>query len=283
MAITVDILRRAAATRLAATGIDTALLDANVLLGAVMDVDPARVVFEGRRPVLPEIADRFEALIHRRLAREPVAYITGCKEFAGLSIHVAPGVMVPRPETEVLLDAAQELLTTMRLPRVIDVGTGSGAIAGALARLNPQALIIASDRSMAALRIASCNARDHGVADRLWLAYTDGVAGMDPSGGLLVANLPYVPREEIDRLQPEIANWEPRMALDGGADGLAAFRRLFMQIRLCPPMACALEVGVGQSRAVVALAMNAGFGCSRIVLDLAGWPRVVLLHHVGSS
>ena len=282
MAATVSGLRRVAAARLAAAGIDTPLLDAGVLLGAVLNIDPSRIPLEGERPLAPEHEASFAAMVARRLAREPVAYITGAKEFAGLTMRVTRDVLAPRPETELLVDVTHELLAATPTLRVIEVGTGSGAVAVALARAHPNVSVIATDRSAAALRVAALNARDHRVAGRLRLVRTDWFAGVDASGAIVAANLPYVPRASIDRLQPEIARWEPRAALDGGPDGLAAFRRLFARLRQSPPLACVLEIGAGQRAAVVALAAGAGFRCSRIALDLAGRPRVVVLHPGGS-
>ena len=268
-------LRRAAAARLAAAGIDSALLDATVLLAYLLNDDPTNLVLAPDRPVDPDVADRFERLVARREAREPVAYLTGVKEFWSMSLSVTADVLVPRPETETTVETAVAAVRRTGASRVIDVGTGSGAIALALAGEIPGGSIVAADASAAAARVAWRNARRLGLERGVAVVRTDGVEALAVEDAVVVANLPYIPSAAIDRLEPEIARWEPRIALDGGADGLDAFRWLFAQLRADPPVAAVLEIGDGQLAAVTNLAAAAGFGVGAAGADLAGRPRAI--------
>ena len=268
-------LRRTAAARLAAAGIDSALLDATVLLAYLLNDDPTNLVLAPDRPVDPDVADRFERLVARREAREPVAYLTGVKEFWSMSLRVTADVLVPRPETETTVEAAVAAVRRTGASWVIDVGTGSGAIALALAGEIPGGSIVAADASAAAARVAWRNARRLGLERGVAVVRTDGVEALTVEDAVVVANLPYIPSAAIDRLEPEIARWEPRIALDGGADGLDAFRWLFAQLRADPPVAAVLEIGDGQLAAVTNLAAAAGFAVGAVGADLAGWPRAI--------
>ena len=268
-------LRRAAAARLAAAGIDSALLDATVLLAYLLNDDPTNLVLAPDRPVDPDVADRFERLVARREAREPVAYLTGVKEFWSMSLRVTADVLVPRPETETTVEIAVAAVRRTGASRVIDVGTGSGAIALALAGEIPGGSIVAADASAAAARVAGHNARRLGLERGVAVVRTDGVEALTVEDAVVVANLPYIPSAAIDRLEPEIASWEPRIALDGGADGLDAFRWLFAQLRADPPVAAVLEIGDGQLAAVTNLAAAAGFAVGAVGADLAGRPRAI--------
>ncbi len=268
-------LRRAAAARLAAAGIDSALLDATVLLAYLLNDDPTNLVLAPDRPVDPDVAHRFERLVARREAREPVAYLTGVKEFWSMSLCVTADVLVPRPETETTVETAVAAVRRTGASRVIDVGTGSGAIALALAGEIPGGSIVAADASAAAARVAWRNARRLGLERGVAVVRTDGVEALAVEDAVVVANLPYIPSAAIDRLEPEIARWEPRIALDGGADGLDAFRWLFAQLRADPPVAAVLEIGDGQLAAVTNLAAAAGFAVGAVGADLAGRPRAI--------
>jgi release factor glutamine methyltransferase len=274
---TIDQLRHAAARRFAAVGIDTPLLDANVLLAAALRTDPNQLPLQGGRDVLPEAARRFGELVQRRLAREPVAYITGVKEFMGLGFRVTPAALVPRPETELVVETAWQVLVRTGVRHVIDLGAGCGAIGIALARCCARIGVTASDLSPAALRLAARNAGTLGVDRQVRPVCADGVRGLHLAGTALVANLPYLPTAAIDSLQPEVTDWEPRVALDGGLDGLDAFRRLFRHIERDRPVVCIVEIGAGQRTAVCGLAAAAGFRCACVHLDLASRPRVLEL------
>ncbi|HEX2172591.1 MAG TPA: peptide chain release factor N(5)-glutamine methyltransferase, partial [Dehalococcoidia bacterium] len=202
---------------------------------------------------------RFADLIARYRAGEPAAYLVGRREFFGLDLLVTPAVLIPRPETELLVERALDLLNSERAagrwPRVADVGTGSGAIAIALATSLPDLEVWAVDLSEAALAVARENARRHGVADRIRFLEGDLVAALPEPVDIILANLPYVPSPD-GRIAAETAGWEPDLALDGGPDGLSVIGRLLHHApdRLTRPGWILLEVGAGQAGGVRAIA-----------------------------
>lgn len=208
-------------------------------------------------------------MVRRRLRREPVAYIVGCKGFRHLELAVDPRVLIPRPETELLVELALELAPR----RVLDVGTGSGAVALAIADELPGCEVLATDTSDAALEVARANAERLGLADRIEFHGT--MLPLDPPRlDLVVANLPYIAESEWGGLEPEVTEWEPREALLGGADGLDAIRVAIPAAAAAAPV-LALEVGAGQAPAVGELLFEAGFATVETRPDLAGIPRVV--------
>ena len=264
---TVGALLQVATERLRASGSESARLDAEVLLGYVLGVDRTVVIAHSEAPVGTGQAQAFEAALARREAGEPVAYIRGVKEFHGLAFSVDARALIPRPETELLVDLAidrvREALTSVpRQPgagafRVWDVGTGSGAIAvsATMALLrrgygSDVVRFLASDASADALSLAIENAVGHGVADRIDFARGD-LLDVEPAPpatvDLIVANLPYVPSGELPNL-PVAASFEPRAALDGGPDGLDVIRRLLAELPrlLAPSGAAVLEIGSDQ-------------------------------------
>jgi release factor glutamine methyltransferase len=252
---------------LAAAGVDSPRLDAELLLGAATGWDRARLASEPDAGLEPGAAREFAAFVRRRLRREPLAYITGRKGFRRIELAVDPRALIPRPETELLVEVARELE-----PRtVLDVGTGSGAVALAIADEVPGAAVTATDTSEAALALARENAERLGLANRVQFG-----AGTLPGGefDLLVANLPYVRTDEWAALAPEIREFEPREALLGGEDGLEQIRAL---LAAHPPAgAIALEVGAGQAAEVSRLVCEAGFAQVDSRADLASIERVVI-------
>lgn len=265
-------------------GIETARLDAECLLAHVLGCPRWRVVVEPRRRLTQEEFGRYLTLLHRREWREPLAYLLGTREFWSLSLAVSPGALTPRPETETLVEAA---LTTVRESHlrvsssvVVDLCTGTGAIAIALARELPGATVIATDISRRALRLARTNAETHAVGDRvtflrgdLWQAL-EGHAPVD----LVVCNPPYIPSAAIPALMPEV-QWEPRRALDGGPDGLRFHREIIGKApqHLRPGGFLLLEVGADQAEGVCALVRSGGgFEAVRVRRDLAGRDRVIV-------
>jgi release factor glutamine methyltransferase len=269
----------AATHRLRAAGIEEARAEARLLLRHVTGLSPEALVAEPDRRLEAEAAARFEALLARRAAREPMAYILGEREFWSLPLFVGPGVLVPRPETETLVEAALEAFPDRTAPlRILDLGTGSGCLLLALLREYPNASGVGVDRSAEALAHATLNARRHGLADRALLVRGDWGRGLAESFELIVANPPYVASGELAELAPEVARYEPRAALDGGADGLDAYRAILPDLpRLLAPagVAC-LEIGAGQATALAALAEVGGFRVA-VRPDLAGIPRCLVL------
>jgi release factor glutamine methyltransferase len=233
-------------------------------------------------PVAPAVLARYESLLERRLAYEPTAYITAQREFYGLDFAVTPAVLIPRPETETLVECAADL-AQKREPRarlvVADVGTGSGAIAVALARALPRAEVYATDVSSAALTVGSENARRHGLGKRLSFLRGDMLSPLRERVDLIVSNPPYVKTSGWFALPPEIRDHEPRGALDGGIEGLDVIRRLLEEALhyLRADGALCMEFGEGQQKSVLEVARTAFPSASIIDVrqDLAGRPRVL--------
>jgi release factor glutamine methyltransferase len=267
---------------LRAVGVEDPQLDAELLLVEATGWDRAQLAANPRREVPAPAARRFGELVRRRLRREPVAYILGRRGFRHLELAVDPRVLIPRPETELLVELALELAPE----RVLDVGTGSGAIALAIASELPGCEVIATDTSPAALEVARANAERLGLAGRVTLV--EGTLPPAPAEfDLVVANLPYVGEAEWASLEPEVTEWEPREALLAGPDGLDAIRALLAdRARLLSGMgqrkagaasgSLALEIGAGQVEAVGALLVEAGLDSIETRRDLAGIERVVI-------
>ena len=226
-------------------------------------------------------AIRYEGLLHRRFTGEPIQYITAETEFYGLPFRVTPDVLIPRPETEHLVEKAIELAGHFQHPRIVDIGTGSGAIAVALAHKLQDAQITAADISEAALSIARDNAKRNGVADTIRFLQGDLLAPVnDERFDLVVSNPPYVPASDRDTLSVEVRDHEPALALFAGNDGLDIYRRLVpaAHAALVPRGFIALEIGYGQAPSVEAELSSVGFTSIEFIADLQGIPRVVVAH-----
>jgi release factor glutamine methyltransferase len=259
----------AAGDALAAAGVESPRLDAELLLAESTGWGRARLAAEPEAGVPAPAARAFGETVRRRLRREPVAYILGHKGFRSLELAVDYRVLVPRPETELLVELAVEL----RPRRVLDIGTGSGAVALAIVDELPGCEAIATDTSPAALEVARANAARLGLADRVELA--EAMLPPDPGEiDLIVANLPYVAEVEWSGLEPEVTEWEPREALLAGPDGLDVLRIAIPAVAGIAPV-LALEVGIGQAPAVGELLFSAGFATVETRADLAGIPRIV--------
>jgi release factor glutamine methyltransferase len=257
----------AAADALAAAGVEMPRLDAELLLAEATGRERADLAAHPDSGVNAAAARAFGDMVRRRTRREPVAYIVGRKGFRGLDVAVDPRVLIPRPETELLVEVALE-----HRPRtVLDVGTGSGAVALAVADELPDARVTATDLSIAALEVARANAARLGLAERI--EFRPGSVPGDARYDLVLANLPYVREDEWEDLAPEIAGHEPREALVAGPTGLEAIRAL---VGAPVTGVVALEVGAGQSADVAALMRDAGFGALESRRDLAGIERVVV-------
>jgi release factor glutamine methyltransferase len=249
--------------------------DAELLLEHVLGCDQTALLTHPERILSVEESEQFDRLVERRLASEPMQYLTGKQEFFGLRFEVSPAVLIPRPETEHLVQAVLERFAREDAVRIVDVGTGSGAIAVALAHALPRSRVTAVDLSPAALEVARRNAERHGVIDRLILLPSDLLAAVKSEVfDAVVANPPYIAEEEV--LEPQVANYEPHSALYAGPTGLEIYERLIPQAArvLKPGGWLMLEIGYGQSTAVQNL-MHGWAGVT-LVNDLQGIPRVVL-------
>jgi release factor glutamine methyltransferase len=256
------------AARLAAAGVENPKLDSQLLLAEATGLSRERMLMDRDQALDPETVARFDALVARRAAREPVAYILGRRDFRRLTLAVDQRVLIPRPETELLVEAGLSLPTGAR---VLDVGTGSGAVALALKDERPDLEVWGVDLSASALEVAGANRRVLGL-DVMFLDadLLDGVPGRFDA---VLANLPYV--EDGAAVEPEISLFEPREALWAGPDGLDLIRRLVASLPGDLPVV-ALEVGAGQAAAVASLLRRAGFARIELLRDLAGIERVVL-------
>lgn len=270
----------AARAALGGAGSESPALDARLLLAAAAGVDGAAVIARNAEP-LPALAEAaFDAYLRRRLAGEPVARILGEKEFWGLRFQVGEATLVPRPETEILVESVLAECRARFAPDVgiCDLGTGSGAIVVALLTELPRAHGTGSDISAAALAVARKNAERLGVAARI--SFYEGDFGEGPDGrfDVVVSNPPYIRTQEIAALAPEVRDHDPRAALDGGSDGLDAYRTILARAPLILKQGgvLAFEVGFDQAQAVAALCRSAGLRDPAIRRDLAGRDRVVV-------
>lgn len=272
-------LLAAATQRLKAAGIDGPRRDAVLLLAFSSGIAADRLRLEPAAEIPEVAAQAFAALVARRADREPVSHLTGRREFWSLPFRVSRDVLDPRADPETLIEAVLEKVVDRSSPlRIVDFGTGSGCLLLALLHELPDATGLGIDLSPAALAVASGNAADLGLAGRVRFQAGDWGVGLEGQFDILVSNPPYIETAAIAGLEPEVARHEPMLALDGGTDGLAAYRRLVPDLaRLAAPGAiAALEIGQGQEAAVAALLAGAGFVAVAVRPDLAGIPRVVM-------
>ncbi|MDP2674197.1 MAG: peptide chain release factor N(5)-glutamine methyltransferase [Dehalococcoidia bacterium] len=277
-----EALRRASQT-LAAAGSDEAVLEAEILLAHALGIDRAHLYQRLSDDLPPDAATAFDAFLRRRLAHEPVPYILGRKEFFGLEFEVAPAAIIPRPETETLVELVLGFVSERGLAtlRIADIGVGCGAIAVALAVSLPQSEVIAVDVSPDALALARRNAERHGVAERIDFCQGDLLAPLEVRVDVIAANLPYVRSADFEALPPEIREHEPRLGLDGGPDGLRLIERLLRDAPayLNPGGALFAEIGEEQGEAALALARTY-FPQAQIAIeqDLSGLDRVLVVY-----
>ena len=270
--------RASAVEALRRVGDTTAALDADLLLAHVLGLPKESLYAHLDADLAPTEAAAYEAAVERRAAGEPIAYIRGYKEFFGLRFAVDPRVLIPRPETETLVEAALAFIRSERRFRVADVGTGSGAIAVALAVSEPRVRVVATDISSDALAVARANAVAHGVGDRVDLREGDLLSPVDVPADVVAANLPYLTDDPARWTgQRSSLSFEPRAAVVAGSDGLAVISRLVVQLpdKLAPGGAAFLECDPAQADAVAALLRSASLSGTRIIDDLSGAPRVV--------
>jgi release factor glutamine methyltransferase len=268
----------AARERLKAAGIDSPAIDARLMLEAAADVSRVDIVTDPYRPLTPEQAETLQDYVARRAAREPVSHILGRKGFWKIMLGVTKDVLTPRPDTEVIVDSVLAAFDEHRRFQMLDLGVGSGAILLAILAERPNAKGLGIDISEEALAVARENAANLGLAKRVALLRGDWTEGLgDETFDLVVANPPYIPSAHIETLDPEVRDHEPRLALDGGEDGLDAYRLLAPEILrvLKPDGVFAVEIGFDQSAAVEALFRAAGAEDVRTRKDLADRDRVV--------
>ena len=264
-----------------AAGIEDADVDARILAGHALHLDRARLISQADRVLEAREVNAISGLAARRLKREPVSRILGRKEFWSLALAVTPDVLVPRPETETVVEGALDFVVRgglrMEKLRILDIGTGSGALLVALLNELPNATGIGTDISRAALEAARINVTQFGFESRCSLIACDMAAGVQGRFDLVVSNPPYIARGDIASLAPEVRDYDPILALDGGGDGLAAYRSISADAKrlLAQGGRLFVELGAGQEPAVRKLFTNAGLAVGVALNDLAGTPRVL--------
>lgn len=274
----------------ARNGLDSPRLDAEVLLAHVLGEERLGLYLQYESTVPTASLQAYRGLIRRRAAREPVAYITGRREFYSISLSVGPSVLIPRPETEHLVEALLGQVQTRtgwaggETLKILEIGTGSGNLCIALASQLPQARIVSLDISFPALSVAVSNVRAHSeCSGRIRLLQGDLFEGLQPEGArfhLIVSNPPYVPAESWNDLPAEVRDFEPRVALDGGRQGTEVLKRILRDAwrHLLPDGALVLEIGEDQAGSLLGLAEETGkYRGSRVLEDYAGKPRVLVL------
>ena len=278
------LLVRKTAVRLETAGIGDARLEADLIWMTALGVDRAHLYAAFNEPAPEDGAERAAELMARRLAREPVAYLMGKREFYGVEIVVGPGVLIPRPDTETVVEETLRLIERIDAPRIADVGCGSGAIAVALAVTRADATVYALDVAPRALELTALNADANGVSDRVQVIASDLLAALPGPGHVIAANLPYVRSDELPTLDPEVRLFEPRAALDGGDDGLSLVRRLLAEAGAClyPGGAVVMEMDPRQIEAASqTAAVCLPSAKMRVVNDLAGRERVLVVETAG--
>jgi len=262
-------------------GIEDADVDARLLVGHALHLDRARLIAQSDRILEAREINVINALAARRLKREPVSRILGQKEFWSIALAITPDVLVPRPETETVVEGALDFVVRgglrMEKLRILDIGTGSGALLLALLRELPNATGIGTDISTGALKVARENAARCGLEGRCTFLVCDIASVVEGPFDLLVSNPPYIAHDEITSLAPEVKDYDPTVALDGGDDGLAAYRAIAADAKrlLAPGARMFVELGAGQEAAVRDLFTNVGLTAGTARADLAGIPRVL--------
>lgn len=255
-------------------------LDAELLLAEILETDRLHLYLDMERPLNAEERNEYREFVRRRAAHEPVAYILGYKEFYGLPFHVSRHTLIPRPETEFVVESAIAYAKEMETPSILDIGTGSGAIAIALARELENARIVATDTSLEALEVARENAAQLGVAPRIEFVHGDLFADLRGPFDLIVSNPPYVPESDREEMQSDVLDYEPQQALFAGVDGLDIIRKLIATTPdyLADHGNFIFEFGFGQSEAIQGLIRSSkNLNLVKVVNDLRGIPRVVVV------
>jgi release factor glutamine methyltransferase len=276
-----EVIRRSSEF-LAKKGVESPRLQTELLLARVLRVPRLNLYLDFERKLSEADLESVRELVRRRGAREPLQHILGSTSFCGLEIKVSRDVLVPRPETELLAERAWEFLSAQQSvhPVALDFGTGSGCVAVALAAKCPGARVHAVDVSAEALRVAQENAVQNGVADKIRFHHGDGFAALPPGVlfALIVANPPYIPIAEIDTLAPEVRDYDPRVALDGGLDGLDFYHRLAAEAAkyLQPTGRIMLEFGDGQAGRIREIFAGHNWVVEKVEADYSGRPRILI-------
>lgn len=277
---TIATMLRATAERLAGAGIEDAMREARLILGHALGAGPAIALLAPERILAPEDAVALEGIVSRREAREPFAKIVGEREFWSLPFRVDVATLDPRPESETIVDGVLARMTDRQTPAsVLDLGTGTGCLLLAILTELPRARGLGIDLSPAALAIAEGNAHRLGLAARAAFRQGDFGLGLEGPFDIVVSNPPYIATGEIDHLMPEVARYEPRIALDGGPDGLRAMRALARDLgRLLSPQGfAAIEIGCDQGEAAAAIFTASGLAIAALRHDFADNPRVLVV------
>jgi release factor glutamine methyltransferase len=277
--VTVGAARRLLAAQFRTAGIETPELDARILVGHALGLDHAALAAATDRSLDARDVQAINGLAQRRLAREPVARILGRKEFWGLSLALNAATLVPRPETETVVEAALEIFARTRPLRIADIGTGSGALLLALLTEYPAAHGVGTDISVAALECARDNAAALGLAARAPFIACDLAAALAGGFDLVVSNPPYIASGDLAALAAEVRDHDPRLALDGGPDGLAAYRAIAADAHrlLSPNGTLIVEMGAGQHEAVTEIFVAAGLAAGAVRRDLSGVARALMV------
>jgi release factor glutamine methyltransferase len=264
--------------RLTESGVDNPVLDSRLLFQHATALSHEALIVAPERPVGETEAARFRLLVERRCLREPVSRILGYREFYGRDFRLGPATLDPRPDTETLVEAALALLADHKAPAILDLGTGTGAIVVTLLAELPGAFATATDISDEALAIAAINAKSHGVQDRLTLLNATWYSGLSDCFDLIISNPPYLDTGRIAALEPEVADWDPALALDGGPDGLSAYRAIALgaKAHLLAAGHVVVEIGQGQGGAVTEIFTDHGLHLQSWHRDLGGHVRALV-------
>lgn len=255
------------------------LLDAQTLLAHALGQDRTYLIINFNEALADELLTTYQSLIDRRAAGEPLQYIVGHQEFYGLEFEVTPAVLIPRPETELIVEETLRLAVSLAAPVIIDVGTGSGCIAVTLARELETARVMATDISAAALQVARRNAEKHGLLERVEFIATDLLHGVAVKADFIVSNPPYIAPHELPTLQREVRDWEPHTALTDFADGLQFYRRLLDEAPayLKPNGSLIFEMGYQQAETIKAFVDRTVWSEPKALRDLQGIERTLVL------
>lgn len=280
--MTVQALIQESVPLLTQKGIDSPRLQIEEIVAHALGLPRMQLYLDLQRRLTPDQLESCRAMLQQRLRRIPLQHLLGSVSFCGLEINVTRDALIPRPETEILVEQVEAVVQSLKTPNrtVLDFGTGSGCIAVALAVRNPELRLTAVDVAPEALALAQRNARRHGVHDRFTWIQAQGLSSLDDRTrfDVIVSNPPYIPSAEINDLQPEVRDHDPRMALDGGPDGLACYRQLATEaIRLLPPGGTlAVEFGDGQADAIAALLHTQNWIVGTPVPDYSGRERCLI-------